>query len=99
MRPTLCQDTLVPTVDAVILRHKGLDERIVDAVKRVLVLISLRSNCWFPPGRWETELGGKREGDGVTEPRVSDPTHPALGKRADAYVTALHTRCPRARVN
>lgn len=29
MRPTLCQDTLVPTVDAVILRHKGLDERMV----------------------------------------------------------------------
>lgn len=86
MRPTLCQDTLVPIVDAVILRHKGLDEKIVlilccktsagfDFTQEQL-LVSPRQVgdiTW-----WEAR---RREGDGVTEPRVSLRSHsPRLGE-------------------
>lgn len=96
MRPTTCHVTSVSTVDLLILKHKGLNERVV------LILCCKPSVGYdFTHEQWlkvfSRQVGGKawhkawkRWRPGATsESWVLDPTLPALGKHADASCNNL----------
>lgn len=89
MKPTTCRVTSVSTVDLVILKHKRLNERVVlilccktsvgydftheQRAQGFLQVVGVWHKAWR---RWRP---GVR-----SESWVLEPTHPALGKHADA---------------
>lgn len=91
MKPTACRVTSVSTVDLLILKHKGLNER-VGLIWCCKTSVGYDFTCeqWLKV--FSRQVGGKawhkawkwwRPG-ATSESWVLDPTHPALGKHVDA---------------
>lgn len=96
MKPTTCRITSVSTVDLVILKYKGLNERVVlilccktsvgyDFAREQRLKVFCRQvgdKAWYKA--WKPWRPGAR-----SESWVLEPTHPALGKHADASCNNL----------